>query len=380
MDLTSDLTSARASAALQAVGLTEPVTRVQPLDGGVSNLTWRIARGAAAAAVLRVQREQGIFEPYDVVREARVLEALADSVIPVPRVLGLASDGDLLGAPFFVTEYIDAPHMGLAPRSAWPRPEGTQDSYVRTVAAIHGLDWRATGLDFLDPSPPGPEAARRDLATVMGRAHRYGLDAIRFIAETATWLGAHLPRTAEPALSQGDINVYNYLVREGEVVAVVDWEQAQIGDSALRPGVTGGAALRARGDGGAGVVAADCPLRANQRPGPPCSALFHSGWATQVGGDSRHLDRAVAGPALVRLGGCGAERHRAARNDGRRTGRDRLRLPYADGGKRMRAAPRLDADGFTHHRRRDAKTCNSSVPLSPNLRMMLALCWATVWG
>ena len=230
MDLTSDLTSARASAALQAVGLTEPVTRVQPLDGGVSNLTWRIARGAAAAVVLRVQREQGIFEPYDVVREARVLEALADSVIPVPRVLGLASDGDLLGAPFFVMEYIDAPHMGLAPRSAWPRPEGTQDSYVRTVAAIHGLDWRATGLDFLDPPPPGPEAARRDLATVMGRAHRYGLDAIRFIAETATWLGARLPRTAEPALSQGDINVYNYLVREGEVVAVVDWEQAQIGD------------------------------------------------------------------------------------------------------------------------------------------------------
>ena len=230
MELASDLTSARAEAALQAVGLAEPVTRVQPLDGGVSNLTWRIERGAAAAVVLRVQRSQGIFEPYDVIREARVLEALAGSVIPVPRVLGREPDWGRLGAPFFVMEYIDAPHMGLAPRAAGPRAAGTQDSYVRTVAAIHGLDWRAAGLDFLDPAPPGPEAARRDLATVMGRARRYSLDAIPFIAETATWLGARLPQTAEPALCQGDINVYNYLVREGEIVAVVDWEQAQIGD------------------------------------------------------------------------------------------------------------------------------------------------------
>ena len=225
VDPTVDLTIARASAALQTAGLTDAVTRVQPLDGGVSNLTWLIERGASPPVVLRVQRRQGIFEPYDVIREARVLQALAGTAIPVPRVLAREPGAGQLGAPFFVMEYVDARHMGEARRSA-----GTSDAYVRSVAAIHRLNWRAAGLEFLDPPPPGPDAAGRDLDAVMQRAANHGLSANPFITETARWLRARLPRTAAPALCQGDINIYNYLVRAGEIVAVVDWEQAQIGD------------------------------------------------------------------------------------------------------------------------------------------------------
>src|SRR5690606_27515857 len=82
-------------------------------DGGASNLTYRVALGAAPmpAVAVRVQRERGIFEPYDVVREGRVIRHLGDSDIPVPAFIGAEPDTDVLGAPFVVMEWVDAPHM-----------------------------------------------------------------------------------------------------------------------------------------------------------------------------------------------------------------------------------------------------------------------------
>ena len=43
-------------------------------------------------------------------------------------------------------------------------------------------------------------------------------------------LSERVPEGAPIGFCQGDINVFNYLFRAGEVVAVVDWEQARLGD------------------------------------------------------------------------------------------------------------------------------------------------------
>lgn len=224
--MSAELTARQAEGALAAVGLKgAPVRSVEALTGGVSNLTFRVEPSDGRAVVVRIQPAYGIFEPYDVIREARVLTALRSTAVPVPAVLGTEADVETLGAPFFVMEYVDAPHMGAIPRNA-----AVTDSYVRAVAAIHDVDWRAAGLNFLSPAVPGTEPAARDLAAVNARARRYGHDADPFIAELGEWLGRHHPSTAELVLCQGDINVFNYLFRGEDVVAVVDWEQAQIAD------------------------------------------------------------------------------------------------------------------------------------------------------
>ncbi len=212
--------------ALTEVGLGGYViARVEPLQGGVSNLTFRVDRAGAPPLVIRIQREHGIFEPYDVVREARVLQALRGSAVPVPDVLAVAEESEALGAPFFVMEFVDAPHMGEVPRSA-----AVTANYVDAVARIHEVPWRETGLSFLGPPKPGLEASARDLAAVNARADRYGHAADPLISELGTWLAANMATTEDLVLCQGDINVFNYLFSGEEVVAVVDWEQAQIGD------------------------------------------------------------------------------------------------------------------------------------------------------
>jgi aminoglycoside phosphotransferase (APT) family kinase protein len=205
------------------------VERFHRVEGGASNLTYRVglAGGPRADVVLRLQRDRGIFEPYDVLREARVLVALRRTAIPVPEVLFVEASSSALGAPFAVLEWIDAPHMGAA------GPEADFRAYVAMVARVHTLDWRGAGLEFL-AAHQSPEAAlRAALEAVRRRAAGWGCAADPSVARGFEILSRSLPGGGTLGLCQGDINVFNYLFRGGRVVGVVDWEQAAIADPRL---------------------------------------------------------------------------------------------------------------------------------------------------
>lgn len=221
-----ELTPELATEVLTACGVGGTALSARRLDGGVSNLSWRIERDGEAPVALRVERDRGIFQPYDVRREARVLRCLANSAVPVPEVLGEAGPESPLGAACIVLAWIDAPHMGQVPMTA-----NLIDAYRSAVETIHAVDWQDLGLGFLDPPDPGSEAALRDLSAVHARAADFGCDGDSHIAHLAAVARRHLPNSPPPRLCHGDINVFNYLVGVDEqIVGVVDWEQANLGD------------------------------------------------------------------------------------------------------------------------------------------------------
>src|SRR5690606_16424381 len=101
-------------------------------------------------------------------------------------------------------------------------PEGSSPAYTDTVAAIHALDWRALGLDFLGV-PPSPGAAlATELDAIAARRRRFA-PADPLLADAEAALRTAIPEEGRLALCQGDINVFNYLFRQRRVVAVVDW-------------------------------------------------------------------------------------------------------------------------------------------------------------
>ncbi|MYF82069.1 MAG: phosphotransferase family protein [Chloroflexi bacterium] len=221
-----ELTPALATEALQSCGVGGQAVRAERLDGGVSNLTWQIGGDGGPPVVLRLQREVGIFQPYNVRREARVIRCLETSPIPVPRMLGERGDDSPLGAPFIVMSWLDYPHMGMVPMSG-----EVIDSYRAMVESIHAQDWRSLDLDFLGPPLAGSEAALRDLEAIHARALAFNCQHDNLIADLRAALKRNLPDSPEPQLCHGDINVFNYLVDEdGSIAGVVDWEQAQLGD------------------------------------------------------------------------------------------------------------------------------------------------------
>lgn len=201
------------------------VGSITPVDGGVSNITCRVELLSSGARhiCLRLQRERGIFEPYDVIREGRVLQALARTEIPVPRLIASEPSRSPLGAPFIVMAWVDAPHMGNAPDASF-------SAFTAMVARIHALGWRSAGLSFLGV-PESPAAAiNAEIDAVAARMPAFGCADQPTLAEALETLRSSVPNDGRIALCQGDINVFNYLFCHGQVVSVVDWEQARLSD------------------------------------------------------------------------------------------------------------------------------------------------------
>ncbi len=201
--------------------------RIFAADGGVSNITCCVElEGAPFGAVaVRLQRDRGIFEPYDVIREGEVIRALNASALPVPRFAGSERDVTVLGAPFIVMEWIDAPHMGVA------GSEGDFGAFTRAVVNVHAADWEGLGLGAVLGVPPSAaDGVRGEIDAVAARMPAFACDADPLLSRALDVLRATVPADGRLALCQGDINVFNYLFRRGQVVGIVDWEQARISD------------------------------------------------------------------------------------------------------------------------------------------------------
>lgn len=201
------------------------VSSITPVDGGASNITCRveILSSGVRHLCLRLQRDRGIFEPYDVIREGRVLEALLKSPIPVPQMFASEPDTSHLGAPFIVMAWVDAPHMGNAPDASFAE-------FTAAVANIHAQNWRSLGLDFMGVPGSVESAIHGEIDAVAARMPAFGCDGDPTLVAALETLRANVPGDGRLALCQGDINVFNYLFKDGKVVAVVDWEQARISD------------------------------------------------------------------------------------------------------------------------------------------------------
>ncbi|CQD17867.1 phosphotransferase [Mycobacterium lentiflavum] len=184
----------------------------------------------------------GIYMDYDVLREAKVLRAVARySTVPVPQVLWSEDDTSVLGAEFLVMSQAE----GRVPRDdppftaeGWvldltPGEQATMyDNSLAAMAAVHAMDVDATGLrsafdrpdlgDTLVTQHVGYVASMVDWAC--GGAPNPVIDA------GLTWLRANQPAaTGRPCLCWGDGRLGNVMFADDlSVAAVLDWEAATI--------------------------------------------------------------------------------------------------------------------------------------------------------
>ncbi len=182
-----------------------------------------------------------MFQEYDLARQFRIMEILAATDVPVPRVLWFESDPSILGASFYVMERVegriptDTPpyHVGGWVTEIEPATRAAiWWSGLETLARIHRLDHRALGLDFLAPPPPGSTCLERQL----GFYTRFLAWAARGKPQPTSeaalvWLERNRPRDPEPVgICWGDARIGNMIFQDGRCVAVLDWEMATLGD------------------------------------------------------------------------------------------------------------------------------------------------------
>ncbi|MGU3502144.1 phosphotransferase family protein [Mycobacterium sp. C31M] len=204
--------------------------QVRQFQGGQSNPTFHL-HSAAGEFVLR-KKPPGVLLPraHDVGREYRVMSALADSEVPVPRMRLMCTDESVLGTPFFVMDHVPGrifPDRVLRDGSPAERAAVYHD-LARALARLHNVDWRAAGLsDF--GRPDGYLA--RQVALWTRTWETVKVEECAEMDRLAAWLPAHLPATDEACIAHGDYRLGNVLLHptEPRIVAVLDWELATIG-------------------------------------------------------------------------------------------------------------------------------------------------------
>jgi aminoglycoside phosphotransferase (APT) family kinase protein len=212
-------------------GVVDGRLRARVVAGGKSNLTYEVTDGTSEWIVRRPPLGHVLATAHDMSREHRVISALQDTEVPVPRTFALCEDPAVVGAPFFVMERVDGTPYRLASQLEALGPQRTGricTRMVETLATLHRVDPDAVGLaDFGRPE-----------GFLARQVRRWGkqLDASRSrdlagVQELQLLLAAKLPAGSAPAVVHGDFRLDNLLVDgDDQVAAVIDWEMATIGD------------------------------------------------------------------------------------------------------------------------------------------------------
>jgi aminoglycoside phosphotransferase (APT) family kinase protein len=220
---------------LDARGLGAGDVAVEPVGEGHSNVTYTLARGDSEFVLRRPPRGPLPPSAHDVLREARVLSALAGRA-RVPAVLAVCDDASVIGAPFYVMEKID----GDVVTSAVPEPLDAPDDrrrigeeLVDALVELHAVDWRAAGLEGFG-KPTG--YLDRQLRRFLGLWEHNRTRDIPAVESVAEWLRTHRPNPDPPTpatVVHGDYRLGNTMFAPdppARLVAIFDWEMATIGD------------------------------------------------------------------------------------------------------------------------------------------------------
>ncbi|WCO69187.1 phosphotransferase family protein [Iamia majanohamensis] len=227
-----------------------------PPSTGFSNETilvdvrWDDGGGPALHRLaVRVQPTSHTVFPHDLFAvQHRVMGALGDQPgLRVPRLRWYEEDASVLGAPFMVMDRVD----GEAPSDSPPYTmegwlmEGGPDLQravwergLDAMAAVHRVDWRALGLDGLDPCPDGGSRLTSRVDDWEAMLAWASPDERQVVPEAGlVWLRENQPPdTDDPALCWGDSRIGNQLFAHRddpaavEVAAVLDWEMVHVGD------------------------------------------------------------------------------------------------------------------------------------------------------
>ncbi|GAA2236298.1 MULTISPECIES: phosphotransferase family protein [Kitasatospora] len=205
--------------------------RARLFEGGRSNLTYLLEDGTDRWVLRRPPLGHVLATAHDMGREHRVLAALHPTRVPVPRPLLLVQDESVIGAPFYLMQYVPGtPHRDAAALTALgpQRVHALGLHLVDTLVELHAVDPAAVELaDFGRPA-----------GFLERQLRRWGkqLDASRSrelagIDELHEQLARTLPASPEPTLVHGDYRLDNVLVgADDRITAVLDWEMSTVGD------------------------------------------------------------------------------------------------------------------------------------------------------
>ena len=203
------------------------------IAGGHSNLTFSVRDAKQNHYVLRrPPLSHGLASAHDMGREHRMISALQNSGVPVPRTRGLCNDLEINGAPFYVMDFVDGHIVRDIPIAESVLTQQTRtlasESLVDTLAKIHAVDVNKVGLQ--DFSRHEGYIARQ-LKRWYGQWNAQKTRELSVVDRVHDELAKRIPEQGPATIVHGDYRLDNCMMSSnGDVVAVLDWEICTLGD------------------------------------------------------------------------------------------------------------------------------------------------------
>ena len=204
---------------------------IRQFSGGQSNPTYLLTSDGGRYVLRRKPPGTLLPSAHAVDREFRILKALADSAVPVPRALCYCDDDSVAGTPFYLMEYVEGrifwnPALpGLTP----PERAAIYEEMNRVIAAIHAIDPDAAGLaDF----GRRENYVARQIERWSKQYRASELERIDSMEHLIDWLPRHVPPDEPARITHGDFRIDNLIFDRHElrIRAVIDWELATLGN------------------------------------------------------------------------------------------------------------------------------------------------------
>jgi aminoglycoside phosphotransferase (APT) family kinase protein len=209
---------------------------VESFKGGQSNPTYKLTTPRQTYVMRSKPGPVAKLLPsaHAIEREYAVMNGLANTNVPVPKMLCLCEDESVIGRSFFIMEFMngrilwDQSLPGMAP----PQRKAIYDEMNRVIAALHTVNFDAIGLAGY--GKPGNYFERQ----IARWSKQYLASITQPISEMdrlMSWLPTHVPAMArDPAMVSivhGDYRLDNLMFHPSEpkVIAVLDWELSTLG-------------------------------------------------------------------------------------------------------------------------------------------------------
>lgn len=172
--------------------------------------------------VLRAPARSAVPASRPIDQQFALLRAAFGAGVPVPEPLWFCADPTVIGKPFYLMRRLPGVALGSRIVRGGPHPLLAGD-LARALATLHRITPPRADLAFLEP--PAPTPARHWVAQL-----RTWLDPLPephpAIEWGLRWLEMHAPDRAEIVLCHHDFRTGNYLVSDGRLAGVLDWEFA----------------------------------------------------------------------------------------------------------------------------------------------------------
>lgn len=211
-------------------GFKGPLT-AEKFAGGQSNPTYLIAAASGKYVLRRKPPGELLKSAHAVDREFRVMQALATTEVPVPKMRVLCDDDSVIGSMFYVMDYLDGRiFWDAALPEQTPAERGAiYDSMNKVLADLHNVDVDKVGLS--DYGKPG-NYFERQIGRWTKQYRASETETLPAMEELIVWLNANLPADdGLVCINHGDFRLDNMMFSHhgSDVLALLDWELSTLG-------------------------------------------------------------------------------------------------------------------------------------------------------